>query len=327
MDYDGPWKEAVEDLFEPFLLMSFPRIYNDVDFSKGYEFLEKELQSIIKSSETGRRIGDKLAKVYLLDGSEEWLLIHIEIQGYEEKEFPERMYVYNYRIFDKFQKEVISLALLTDDNPRFRPNEYHRSRWGFELLCRYPTVKIIDYRERLDELEASSNPFAIIVRAYLKTLETEGNVQDRYTCKKRFLLELYQSGMKRETILAIYKFIDWIMRLPDERETALYEETKAIEETNVMPYITTAERIGLRKGVEQGIAQGIAQGIEQSLPTVRQALATIIKIKFGEPGRSLSERIHQVRSLEVLQQLMAQLERTQSLPEAEKLFDEMNFQH
>jgi hypothetical protein len=67
MDYDGPWKEAVEDLFEPFLLMFFPHIHNDIDFSRGYVFLDKELQSIIKSSETGRRIGDKLAKVYLLD--------------------------------------------------------------------------------------------------------------------------------------------------------------------------------------------------------------------------------------------------------------------
>lgn len=324
MDYDSPWKEVVEDLFEPFLLFFFPHIHNDVDFSRGYAFLEQELQSIIKSSETGRRIGDKLAKVYLLDGSEKWLLIHIEIQGYEEKEFPERMYVYNYRIFDKFQKEVISLALLTDDNPRFRPNEYHRSRWGFEVLCRYPMVKIIDYRARWDELEASSNPFAIVVKAYLKTLETEGNVQDRYTWKKRFLLELYQHGMKRETILAIYKFIDWIMKLPDELETALYEETKAmIEETTAMPYITTAERIGQKKGVEQGIAQGI----EKSLPTVHQALATIIKIKFGEAGRNLSERVHQVRSLDALQQLMAQLEDAQSLSDAEKVFDGMKFQN
>jgi hypothetical protein len=61
------------------------------------------------------------------------------------------------------------------------------------------------------------------------------------------------------------------MRLPDEEETKLYEETKTIEETTAMPYITTAER----------------KGIEKSLPTVHQTLATIIKIKFGEPGPQL----------------------------------------
>jgi hypothetical protein len=29
MDYDGPWKKAVENLFEPFLLMFFSQIYNE----------------------------------------------------------------------------------------------------------------------------------------------------------------------------------------------------------------------------------------------------------------------------------------------------------
>jgi hypothetical protein len=141
------------------------------------------------------------------------------------------------------------------------------------------------------------------------------NITARVGEKKRFLLELYQSGMTRETILAIYKFIDWIMRLPDEEEAKLYEETKTIEKTTAMPYITTAERIGLKKG------------IEQTLPTIHQAFATIIKIKFGEAGGSLSERIHQVRSLDALQQLMAQLEGAHSLSDAEKIFNEMQFQN
>ncbi len=78
----------------------FPNIHKDIDFSKGYEFLEKELQKIIKTSKTGRRYADKLVKVFLKNGSERWLLIHIEIQGYKEKKFPERMYTYNYRIFE-----------------------------------------------------------------------------------------------------------------------------------------------------------------------------------------------------------------------------------
>ncbi|KAA0223116.1 hypothetical protein EDS67_26145 [candidate division KSB1 bacterium] len=181
MEQDGPWKEALEDLFEDFVAFFFPQVHRDIDFTKGYEFLDSELQQIITGSATGKRIVDKLVKVYLVDGSEKWLLIHIEIQGYEQTEFPERMFVYNYRIFDKFQQEVVSLALLTDENPKFRPDQYHRLRWGFELLCRYPLVKVIDYRERWVELETSSQPFAMVVMAFLKTLDTAGNVKERYT--------------------------------------------------------------------------------------------------------------------------------------------------
>ena len=105
---DEAWKEIIEKLFPDFLAFFFPQIYKDINFSRGFEFLDKELQKILKRSEVGKKIVDKLVKVYLNDGSEKWLLIHIEVQGYQEKNFSERIYIYNYRIFDRYRKEVIS---------------------------------------------------------------------------------------------------------------------------------------------------------------------------------------------------------------------------
>jgi len=304
MEQDNPWKEVVEEFLEGFLFTFFPSIYREIDFSKGYEFLEQELEQIAVESETGNRIVDKLVKVFRRDGAEKWLLIHIEIQGYAQENFPERMYVYNYRIFDKFGKDVVSLALLTDDNPNFRPREYRRALWGCNVLLEYPMVKSIDFRERWAELEASSNPFAIIVAAFLKTLETEGNVQERYSWKKKLLLSLYERGMERETILKIYRFIDWIMKLPKELNKELYDQVKTAKEIKTMPYISTAERIGMEKGLAQG-------------------LATILEIKFGKAGQQLVQRAYQVEDVETLQKLMAKVKRVKSLPRAKKLFDEI----
>lgn len=312
MKQDSPWKEVIAALFKDFLKFFFPEIFKDIDFSKGYVFLDKELHQIIKGSKTGKRYSDKLVKVYLRDGSETWLLIHIEIQGYEEKEFPERMYIYNYRIFDKFRKNVISLALLTDDNPKFRPNEYNRSRWGFSAICRFPIVKIIDYRRRLKELESDPNPFAIIVRAYLKTLEVSGNVQKKYSWKKRFLLELYERGMKREILLAIFNFIDWIIELPEGLDNEIFEKIKTVEENKAMSHMILPERIGHKKGLQEGIAK--------SIPMLHDALATIIEIKYGKAGQTLAARAARIRNLTRLQKLMDDLKRAQSLSEAEKLF-------
>jgi hypothetical protein len=51
-----------------------------------------------RDAEIGKRLADVLVKVFLKDGSEKWLLIHIEVQGYYEKEFGRRMFIYNYRI-------------------------------------------------------------------------------------------------------------------------------------------------------------------------------------------------------------------------------------
>jgi hypothetical protein len=159
MEQDNPWKEVVEDWFEEFLVSFFPHVHREIDFPKGYEFLEQELREIIRDGETGKRIVDKLVKVFLLNGEEKWLLIHIEIQGYAQEAFPERMYVYNYRIFDKYGKDVVSLALLTDDNPNFCPSSYRRSRFGCNVLFEFPVVKIIDYRERWEELEKKQQSF------------------------------------------------------------------------------------------------------------------------------------------------------------------------
>jgi hypothetical protein len=42
-DYDSPWKEALEVYFRAFLALFYPRIHADIDWSRGYLFLDKEL--------------------------------------------------------------------------------------------------------------------------------------------------------------------------------------------------------------------------------------------------------------------------------------------
>jgi len=40
------------------------------------------------------------------------VLIHVEVQTARDAEFPQRMYVYNYRVFDRYNRPVASLAVL-----------------------------------------------------------------------------------------------------------------------------------------------------------------------------------------------------------------------
>jgi hypothetical protein len=117
-DYDSPWKEALERYFPDFLALLFPRIHPAIDWSKGHEFLDKELQQVVRDAESGRRHADKLARVYTHEGAETWVLVHVEVQGDAEAGFAERMYVYNYRIFDN--------ALPTRLRPRGHPGAVSR---------------------------------------------------------------------------------------------------------------------------------------------------------------------------------------------------------
>src|SRR5262245_2874116 len=100
-EQDNGWKELLDEFFEEFVKFFFPTVYADVDWQRGYEFLDKELAQLGREHATGKRIADKLVRVWLKNGRETWLLIHLEIQGRPEARFNERTYVYNYRIFDK----------------------------------------------------------------------------------------------------------------------------------------------------------------------------------------------------------------------------------
>ncbi len=188
--------------------------------------LDKELQPIVRRSRSGRRYVDKLVKVWLKSGEERWLLIHVEVQAQRESDFPARMHVYNHRIFDRYGREVISLAILADDDPSWRPDRYEYSRWGFRTLTEFPVVKLLDHAGQYEELEADPNPFAVVVLAHLKALETRRSPADRYAWKVRLIKGLYGRGMSREDVRRLFDFIDWVMALPEPLERAFGKRSR-----------------------------------------------------------------------------------------------------
>jgi hypothetical protein len=79
-DYDGAWKETLERFLPQFLELAFPAIHRAVDWTKTVRFLDTELQEIVRAAEAGTVRADKLVEVTRVDGVEEWLLIHAEVQ-------------------------------------------------------------------------------------------------------------------------------------------------------------------------------------------------------------------------------------------------------
>ena len=247
-DYDSPWKEALDRYFEPCMAFFFPQAHADIDWARGYEMLDKELQPIVRQAKQGRRYVDKLVKVWLKSGEEKWLLIHVEVQAWKEGDFPRRMYVYNHRIFDRYDREVISLAILADDDPDWRPSRYEYGRWGFRTGTEFPIVKLLDYAPQYQELEADPNPFAMVVLAHLKTLETRRSPAERHAWKLRLVKGLYERGMDPEDVRQLFRFIDWIMELPEPLEQLFREEIDAYQQEKRMPFIDIFERIGHGEG-------------------------------------------------------------------------------
>ena len=55
------------------------------------------------------------------------------------------------------------------------------------------------------------------------------------------------------------------MALPDALEDRLWQDIETLEGARNMRYITSVERIGLRKGFEKGLEKGIEQGRSEIL--------------------------------------------------------------
>ena len=177
-DYDGGWKDAIANYFKEFMQFFFPDIYADIEFGKGFVFLDKEFQKIVKESADKKRYVDKLVQVYLKSGEEKWILIHIEVHGSFEKDFAERLYVYNYRIYDRYKKKVITLAILTDENKNYRPDTFEINMWGFVNIFQFPVIKLLDYKDKID-IERAKNQFEIITFAHLKNLELKKDNENK----------------------------------------------------------------------------------------------------------------------------------------------------
>jgi hypothetical protein len=131
---DTLWKAILEDVFEDFLRFFYPNADEIFDIERGFEFLDKELEDLFPEMEHENiRYVDKLVKVWLKDGTEEWILIHIEVQGTAQKLFEERMFTYFYRIRDKYKRKITAWAILTDRNKKFLPKEYIETYLGTKL--------------------------------------------------------------------------------------------------------------------------------------------------------------------------------------------------
>lgn len=254
-EYDSPWKDILQRYFKEFMQFFFKSAYSQIDWTRKPEFLDKELQQITRQAEIGLRFADKLVKVYSRDGEENWLLIHAEVQAQEEFVFPKRMYTYNYRIFDLYDQPVASLAILGDDNENWRPSKFSRNLFGCSVYFRFPVVKLLDYSQKLPQLEKSRNPFATVVMAHLIAKQTTNNRTERKQQKLALVKRLYQLKLKREDIVSLFEFIDWMLTLPPNLDKEFWQEYSSFEESKRMKYVTSVERIGIEKGIEQGKQQ------------------------------------------------------------------------
>ncbi len=116
-------------------------------------------------------------------------------------------------------------------------------------------VKLLDFEERLDELEKSENPFATMIAAHWMAMRTTGDPEDRCAWKLRLL----HQELHMPYVTSI--------------------ERRAIEQ-------------GREQGLERGLVAGRVQMLQRLLGATESTLPELITQPL-ESLRALAERLEQ----------------------------------
>ncbi len=113
-------------------------------------------------------------------------------------------------------------------------------------------------------------------------MDTAKDQQSRYQWKLKLVRHLYEQGQNRQDILELFRFIDWVMHLPQEQDEKFWQELNSFEERQHMQYVTSVERIGIKKGMQKG-----------RLEEGRSMLKKLLNKRFINQPQWVDERLSQ----------------------------------
>ena len=237
-DFDGFWKDLIARFWREMLLSVIPDLYYAADLSVEPEFLDKELRDIMQSFSSQQdehnppRFVDTLMKIMLKNGGDEWVLLHIEIQGAGGEDLPTRMHRYYCLLFAHHGRHPAALAILTAPRPKENKNFYEFSHFGTSLKYSYNCLDIESLNE--EALKSSDNPFDVALYAARKAKQCRKNEMQKFVYLREFWTLLKAKGWAREDGKALLLFIERIINLKDEAlQTEYIENYRELEEKRV----------------------------------------------------------------------------------------------
>jgi len=283
-------KKLIADLFEDFLLFFLPEFHKEVDFSKSVEFLQQELFKEIIEERKGRKMADQIAKVHLKNGEEQWVLVHTEVQANDHEDFPLRMFEYYYRIFDRYGKKIVSIAVFSNNSNK-SSNQYKEVYFGTELSYTFNKYIVANFDE--EELINSTKLFskALLASIYMNRTKSNNKMDKRSIYKRALLRDVWSlQNASRTEISALLYFVDYLLKLPEEMSQRLKQELRTeirkedeqmlhLQKDELPPTLAGILEMEHQEGLELGIERGIEQGMEKG---IRQMILNLIEKGFTE---------------------------------------------
>ena len=157
-------KNIIEAFPEAALRFFIPGADKIFDFTRPIEFLNGELQQKDLDTEDRRNIEDSkrldlLLKAFLKNSPLEYLILLLEVHGYNEWGYPEHVHKNFSRLRDKYNDRVIALVIYTETSRNFKPSQCDYFLLGTRQSFGFTPYVVWDQNETL--LENDDNEIAI----------------------------------------------------------------------------------------------------------------------------------------------------------------------
>jgi hypothetical protein len=300
-DFDGAWKNALEQYFPDFLALFFSQAYSAIDWMQPVAFLDTELQQLTPEDEQGKQWVDKLVQVVRHDGKPIWVLVHVEVQSQRDQHFAERMLRYHTRIFDGMRQPVVSLAVLGDEEANWRPTGFGYELWGCELQFKFPMVKLRELD--LTELETMRNPFATLTLMHRDAQVTRGKPLLRLQQKIARYRALLRQGYRADDIRMLLRLMEHLLRLNSELALVARNALRQVEqeELGMATFVTSFEEIGRAEGRAEGQRELVGRLLERKVGPLDVAMQQQVATLTPTQLLALSEALLDFTTLEELQ--------------------------
>ncbi|MDR0616346.1 MAG: hypothetical protein LBG29_06010, partial [Synergistaceae bacterium] len=211
---DRSWKDIITENADDAILFFKPDLAADRDYSRKPFLIPNELPVIDTDSDKGSRNSDVGLSVPLKTGEDTRVAFHIEQQHRDDKRFfAKRMFQSYYRMSDRLQMPVTSLAIFTGN---ITPIDiYTASCYGTEVNFRYSFFHVAS--ADIKKLEGDERIFALVVLAARRMLDAGENPADRGKYSLELLNLTRERGYDTERARSVQKFIYRILRIRDEK--------------------------------------------------------------------------------------------------------------
>lgn len=279
-------KGAFEEAFPDLLRFFFTDADLVFDMERGFEFMDKELLELFPDLETkgGSRFVDLLVKTYSPEGSERWMLIHIEIQAQNDSNFGKRMFQYFYRIYDRYNVPISALAVFTGGRSQAGCSDYQCQFLGTSLTYRFNLYQIFDQTE--EELLEMNNPFGLIILAAQKAYDSR-KTPDQQLAEQR--LAIARAFMKHnqydlERVRRFFFFLKNFLYIDNSEINSKFDSeiSHLTKEKTAMGIIEAIKLVTREEALEEGHEKGIKEGMEKSKRAFVTNLLSNTKMDIAE---------------------------------------------